>query len=66
MYTTYDAGVDIFAVRFALVPIVESEEIASGLVVDDDADGRIVGREVANASTHAVTPTLTETNQLDG
>jgi uncharacterized protein YuzE len=36
-------------VRFAETPIVESEEVSDGVVLDFDAEGRIVAIEVLEA-----------------
>ena len=53
--TTYDPDADIFGVTFADARILESEEIAPGLVVDYDEAHRIVGIEVSHARTR-ITP----------
>jgi len=51
-------------VRFADASVVDSEEVADGVVLDFDADGRIVAIELLNASTHvaagATFPTAAE------
>jgi uncharacterized protein YuzE len=52
MKTHYDPEADALYVRFAEKPIVESEEVADGVVLDFDAEGRIVGIEVLDASKH--------------
>jgi uncharacterized protein YuzE len=55
MRTTYDAKADALYVRFAETPIVESEEVSDGIVLDFDADGRIVAIvaiEVLDAKKH--------------
>ena len=52
MKTIYDADADALYVRFADAPIVESEEVTEGIVLDFDADGRIVAIEVLNARKH--------------
>jgi uncharacterized protein YuzE len=52
MKTTYDADADALFVRFADAAIIESEEVAPGVVLDFDAEGRIVAMEVLNARTH--------------
>ena len=52
MKTTYDPEVDALYVRFADTPIVESEEVSAGVVLDFDADGRIVAIELLDASKH--------------
>ena len=52
MKTVYDADADALYVRFADAPVIESEEVADGVVLDFDADGRIVAIEVLDASKH--------------
>jgi uncharacterized protein YuzE len=45
---TYDAEVDAISVRFAPegAQYVESEEVAPGVVLDYDTDGRVIGVEL--------------------
>ena len=45
----YDAVADAAYIRFSTEPVSESEEVAAGIVLDYDHDGRIVGLEVLNA-----------------
>ena len=52
MKTIYDAESDALYVRFADAAIIESEEVAEGVVLDFDAEGRIVAIEVLDASKH--------------
>jgi uncharacterized protein YuzE len=52
MRTSYDREADALYVRFADASIVESEEVADGVVLDLDADGRIVAIELLDASKH--------------
>ena len=52
MKTIYDSKADALYVRFADTPVVESEEVSEGVMLDFDADGRIVAIEVL---TQAVT-----------
>jgi uncharacterized protein YuzE len=52
MKTIYDAESDAVHVRFADVSVFESEEVADGVVLDFDADGRIVAIELLDASKH--------------
>ncbi len=52
MKTTYDPKIDALYVRFADSPVVESEEVSNGVVLDFDADGRIVAFEFLEASKH--------------
>jgi uncharacterized protein YuzE len=50
MKTSYDNSTDAFYLRFADALIVESEEVTDGVVLDFDAEGRIVAIEVRDAS----------------
>jgi uncharacterized protein YuzE len=52
MKTRYDAEADTLYLRFADAQIVESEEVAHGVVLDFDAEGRIVAIELIDASRH--------------
>jgi uncharacterized protein YuzE len=52
MRTSYDPEADALYVRFAEASIVESEEVADGVVLDFDAEGRIVAIELLAASKH--------------
>jgi uncharacterized protein YuzE len=52
MKMSYDQDADALYVRFANSTIVESEEVADGVVLDFDADGRIVAIELIDASKH--------------
>ena len=52
MKTTYDPDADALYLRFADASIVESEEVSDGIVLDFDAEGRIVAIEVLDARKH--------------
>ena len=52
MRTHYDADADALYVRFAETPVSESEEVRPGIVLDFDAEGRIVAVEILDASEH--------------
>lgn len=52
MKTIYDPEADALYVRFADTPVAESEEVADGVVLDFDADGRIVAFEFLDARKH--------------
>lgn len=52
MKSRYDAEADALYVRFAEAPVVESEEVRPGLVIDLDASGRIVAVEILDVSEH--------------
>jgi len=49
MKTAYDPEADALYVRFVDAPIVESEQVSDGLVLDFDADGKIVAFEFLDA-----------------
>ena len=48
----YDRDADAAYIRFSPDTVVESEEVADGVVLDYDRDGRIVGMEVLEARRH--------------
>jgi uncharacterized protein YuzE len=52
MKTIYDPESDALYVRFTEASVFESEEVAEGVVLDFDADGRIVAIELLDASKH--------------
>jgi len=54
-----DEEVDAAYIRFSPEPVNESEEVFSGIVLDYDAKGRIVGMEVLKAKAH-LSPGLLE------
>jgi uncharacterized protein YuzE len=45
----YDAAANAAYIRFSTEAVLESEEVAEGIVLDYDTDGRIVGMEVLDA-----------------
>jgi uncharacterized protein YuzE len=45
----YDADTDAAYLRFSAGKIIESEEVSPGVVLDYDAEGRIVALEVMQA-----------------
>ncbi|MGN6571721.1 MAG: DUF2283 domain-containing protein [Pseudolabrys sp.] len=49
MKTAYDPETDALYVRFVDTPVVESEEVSAGLVLDFDAEGKIVAFEFLDA-----------------
>ncbi len=49
---TYDPDANAAYIRFSPEPVEESEEVSDGIVLDYDAEGRIVGMEVLDARTH--------------
>jgi uncharacterized protein YuzE len=52
MKTIYDPKADALYVRFADTHVTESEEVADGVVLDFDAEGRIVAIEVLDTRRH--------------
>jgi uncharacterized protein YuzE len=48
----YDAAANAAYIRFSTESVLESEEVADGIVLDFDMDGRIVGMEVLDARQH--------------
>lgn len=49
MRVTYDPQADALHIRFKEVPVEESDEDKSGLILDYDADGNVIGIEILNA-----------------
>jgi uncharacterized protein YuzE len=60
LIVTYDAEVDAAYIRFSSQRVQESEEVAQGIVLDYDKDGRIVGMEVLDAKRHLPNDVLTQ------
>lgn len=48
----YDPATDAAYLRFSAQAVVDSEEVAPGVVLDYDVDGRMVGMEVLQARAH--------------
>jgi len=48
----YDPETDAAYLRFSTETVIDSEEVAPGVVLDYDADGRMVGMEVLQARAH--------------
>ncbi len=57
MKASYDPEADALYVRFADAPVIESEEVRPGFVLDYDAQGRIVAVEILDASEHLASGT---------
>lgn len=53
-----DHGADAVYLNLTDRPVQESEEVADGIVVDYDAEGRIVGIEILDASKRTDDPTV--------
>lgn len=56
----YDPKADAAYIRFSSELVLESEEVADGIILDFDAAGHIVGMEVLNARQHLSPKMLTE------
>jgi uncharacterized protein YuzE len=56
MKVVYDAETDILRIVLNDAPIEESNEDTSGIILDYDADGNVVGLEVLSASTRVKDP----------
>jgi uncharacterized protein YuzE len=52
MKTFYDADSDALYVRFSDARVLETEEVSEGVVLDYDAERRIVAIELLDASKH--------------
>ena len=48
----YDPTVDAIYLRLAEVDVVDSEEVKPGIVLDYDAQDRVVGVEILNVRKH--------------
>lgn len=58
MRVRVDAGADAVYLNLTDRPIKDSEEVADGIVVDYDAEGRIVGVEILDASKRTDDPAV--------
>lgn len=56
MKLEYDPAADALYVRLNDQPIIESEQIKPGIVLDYDEAGNVVGIEVLSASKHDNSP----------
>ena len=56
----YDRESDAAYSRFSPEAVLESEEVSDWIVLDYDADGRIVGMEVTEVSRHLSPAMLAE------
>ena len=56
----YDPAANAAYIRFSSEAILESEEVSTGIVLDYDSQGRIVGMEVLDARTNLPPAMLTE------
>lgn len=56
MKILYDPDSDMLQLTFAAGPVEETTQIAPGLVLDYDADGRVIGLEIRKASQRTDNP----------
>jgi uncharacterized protein YuzE len=56
MKITYDPEVDVLRILFSNAPMEESDEDKSGIIIDYDKDGNIVGMEILDASKRMLNP----------
>ncbi len=60
MKVTYDQEVDVLTIQLSGAPVEESDEDKSGVILDHDKDGNIVGIEILNASKRMENPRALE------
>jgi uncharacterized protein YuzE len=60
MKVTYDPEVDVVRIVFNNERIEESDTIKSGVILDFDKDGNVVGMEILNASKRIENPRAVE------
>jgi uncharacterized protein YuzE len=60
MKITYDPDVDVLRIILRDVPIAESDEEKSGLILDYDEAGNVVGLELLDASLRTENPRSVE------
>lgn len=65
MKVTYDPSVDALRIRLSDAPVEESDEDKPGIILDYDAEGRIVAIEILDASKHAASPRSLEYSILE-
>ncbi|MEL6321757.1 MAG: DUF2283 domain-containing protein [Cyanobacteria bacterium J06626_14] len=56
MKIVYDERADILQIQFIPCSVEETTQIAPGLVLDYDEDGRVIGLEIRKASTRVDDP----------
>ena len=56
MKVIYDPDKDILQIAFVSAVIEETTQISPGLILDYDADGKVIGLEVRKASTRMDSP----------
>ena len=60
MKVTNDQDVDVLTIQRSGAPVEESDEDKSGVILDHDKDGNIVGIEILNASKRMENPRALE------
>ena len=65
MHLRVDHGADAVYLNLTDRPIKDSEEVADGIVVDYDAEGRIVGVEILDASKRTGDPDVLKQFSFD-
>ena len=60
MKVKYDKEVDILYIQLSNSVVKESDESKSGIILDYDANGNIVGIEILNASVKMPQPNVLE------
>lgn len=60
MKIKYDQEVDVLMIRFSDKPILESDELKTGVILDFDKDNNIVKIEILDASERVDLPTKLE------
>lgn len=56
MKVTYDPGVDVLHILLSNAAIEESDEEKSGVIIDYDKNGNVVGLEILDASKRMENP----------
>ncbi len=56
MKVIYDPDTDTLSLLFRDEPVVESDELREGVIIDYGGDGKIVSVEVLDASQHVTEP----------
>lgn len=56
MKVTYDAEVDIVRIILNDMPSEESIEDKPGIIMDNDAQGKLIGIEILDAMQHGIDP----------
>jgi uncharacterized protein YuzE len=60
MKVVYDPEVDVLSVVLRDAPVAESDQEKSGMILDYDKDGDIVGIEILDASRRVASPLSVE------